>query len=111
MSCQLASWVTLVNTSTGHDVHCQTFQHSSISLQCHRSFGQYLADMGSLVLTLEDSFSGVLGEAAVRVAGLGEACPVAGEVTFVQVGLLACIHACMQLEMLAVCLQLVDRVC
>ena len=55
-------------------------------LRRHRSFGHYLADMGSLVLTLEDSFSGVLGEAAVRVTGLDEGSPIAGEVTFVQVG-------------------------
>ena len=50
-----------------------------------RSFRKYLADMGSLVLMLEDSFSGMLGEAAVRVADLAEASPLAGEVAFVQV--------------------------
>ena len=40
---------------------------------------------GCLVLALEDAWGGLLGEAAVRVAGLGEATPLDGEVAFLQV--------------------------
>jgi hypothetical protein len=50
-----------------------------------RLFALYLRDMGWLTLTLEDHFNGMLGEAAVKVAGLEERKPVAGDVTFVQV--------------------------
>lgn len=49
-----------------------------------RAFGQYLVDMEWLTLTLEDHFNGMLGEAAVKVTGLGETTPFAGCVTFVQ---------------------------
>lgn len=41
-----------------------------------------------LTLTLEDHFNGMLGEAAVKVTGLGETTPFAGRVTFVQVSCL-----------------------
>ncbi|CAL8461957.1 g1488 [Coccomyxa elongata] len=48
------------------------------------AFGQYLVDMEWLTLTLEDHFNGMLGEAAVKVTGLGETAPFSGSVTFVQ---------------------------
>ncbi len=51
-----------------------------------RAFEQYLADMEWLTLTLEDHFNGMLGEAAVKVTGLGETAPFSGSVIFVQAG-------------------------
>jgi hypothetical protein len=56
-----------------------------LSPRWRRCLSQYLADMGCLVLALEDSWGGLLGEAAVRVAGLGEATPLDGQVAFLQV--------------------------
>ncbi len=65
---------------------CDTLWQLIVVYRYARAFGQYLGDMEWLTLTLEDHFNGMLGEAAVKVTGLGETAPYSGRVTFVQAG-------------------------